>query len=40
MGTMPLRLTSPIVGFIPTSEQAAEGEVIEPSVSVPTATAQ
>jgi hypothetical protein len=35
---IPLRLTSPIVGFIPTSEHDSDGEVTEPSVSVPTAT--
>src|SRR6185369_18087059 len=37
---MPLRLTSPTVGLSPTSEQAAAGDVMEPSVSVPTATVQ
>jgi len=40
MGTMPLRLTSPTVGLSPTNEHAADGEVMEPSVSVPTATVQ
>src|SRR5215469_3152061 len=40
MGTMPLRLTRPTVGFTPTSEEAEEGETMDPSVSVPTATAQ
>jgi hypothetical protein len=40
IGTMPLRLTRPTVGLRPTSEQAAEGDVIEPSVSVPIATVQ
>ena len=40
MGMMPRRLTRPMVGFMPTSEQAADGDVTEPSVSVPTATAQ
>ncbi len=40
MGTMPLRLTSPTVGLTPTSADAADGETMEPSVSVPTATAQ
>src|SRR2546425_11826197 len=39
MGTMPLRDTRPSVGLIPTSEQAADGQTIEPSVSVPTPTA-
>ena len=36
---MPLRLTSPTVGLIPASPLIDEGETIEPSVSVPTATA-
>ena len=40
IGTMPLRLTSPTVGLRPTREQAADGEVMEPSVSVPMATVQ
>jgi hypothetical protein len=40
MGTMPLRLTRPTVGFTPTSAEAADGETIDPSVSVPTAIAQ
>src|SRR5205809_6082925 len=35
MGTMPVRLTSPIVGLIPTSPFAPDGQTIEPSVSVP-----
>src|SRR2546426_10945239 len=39
MGTMPLRDTRPSVGLIPTSEQADDGQTIEPSVSVPTPTA-
>src|SRR5215831_10731975 len=39
MGTMPLRLTRPTVGFTPTSPEVAEGDMMEPSVSVPTATA-
>src|SRR5512136_1887719 len=39
IGTMPERLTNPIVGLIPTMPQQDEGETIEPSVSVPTATA-
>src|SRR5436309_10702902 len=39
MGMMPLRLTSPTVGLIPASPLIDEGETIEPSVSVPTATA-
>src|SRR6266480_2025185 len=40
MGTMPARLISPTVGLIPTMPFVDEGETIEPSVSVPTATAQ
>src|SRR5512142_2701936 len=39
MGTMPLRLTRPTVGFSPTMPQELAGEVMEPSVSVPTAMA-
>ncbi len=35
---MPLRLTRPAVGLIPTTPQALDGETIEPSVSVPTAS--
>ena len=37
---MPLRLTMPTVGLIPTTPFADEGQMIEPSVSVPTAAAQ
>src|SRR3984885_16094680 len=37
-GTMPARLTSPRVGLMPTTPQALDGETIEPSVSVPTAS--
>ena len=40
MGTIPERLTSPSVGLMPTRECAADGQTMEPSVSVPTATAQ
>jgi len=40
MGMMPARLTSPTVGLMPTTPQIEPGEVMEPSVSVPTATAQ
>src|SRR6516165_7954443 len=40
MGTMPVRLTRPRVGLMPTTELVFEGETIEPSVSVPIATAQ
>src|SRR5262249_22057542 len=36
---MPARLTSPSVGLIPTRPFADEGQTIEPSVSVPIATA-
>jgi hypothetical protein len=38
MGMTPLRLVSPIVGLIPTTELAADGQSIEPSVSVPRVT--
>jgi hypothetical protein len=40
MGMMPERLIRPSVGLMPTIEFAEEGQTIEPSVSVPTATAQ
>src|SRR5262245_39294568 len=36
---MPLRLTRPIVGLMPTSELLFDGDTIEPSVSVPIAAA-
>src|SRR5918998_1505045 len=36
---MPARLTSPTVGLIPTIPVAEAGQTIDPSVSVPTATA-
>src|SRR3989449_6020364 len=36
----PDRLTRPSVGLIPTMPQHVDGETIEPSVSVPIATAQ
>jgi hypothetical protein len=39
MGTMPSRLTRPTVGFTPTSALTDAGEVMEPSVSVPTPSA-
>src|SRR5206468_8714624 len=39
MGMTPERLTSPSVGFRPTSEFAPDGQTMEPSVSVPTPTA-
>src|SRR6478609_6593 len=37
---MPARLTSPTVGLMPTKPAAAEGDVTEPSVSVPIVTTQ
>src|SRR5690349_10332785 len=37
---IPERLTSPSVGLIPTSPLADDGQTTDPSVSVPTATAQ
>jgi hypothetical protein len=40
MGMMPARLTSPTVGLRPTIPVAEAGQTIEPSVSVPIATAQ
>src|SRR5713226_7682650 len=40
MGIIPLRLTSPTVGLIPTNPFAEDGHTIEPSVSVPIAAAQ
>ena len=39
IGRMPVRLTSPTVGFTPTAELATAGLRIEPQVSVPTVTA-
>src|SRR5882762_1029320 len=36
---MPARLTRPRVGLMPTSALLLEGDTIEPSVSVPTASA-
>src|SRR6185312_5345238 len=39
IGTMPERLRSPTVGLMPTSEHAALGLTMEPSVSVPIAAA-
>ena len=39
IGMTPERLTSPTVGFSPTSELAPDGQTMEPSVSVPTPTA-
>ena len=40
IGMMPDRLARPSVGLMPTSEQLFDGETIEPSVSVPIASAQ
>jgi hypothetical protein len=40
IGTMPKRLTRPSVGLMPTSMLLLAGDVIDPSVSVPTAIAQ
>src|SRR5436305_1266767 len=39
IGMIPARLISPTVGLIPTTPHTVEGEMIEPLVSVPTATA-
>ena len=39
IGTMPSRLSSPTVGLMPTSAWIDDGDVIEPSVSVPTPAA-
>src|SRR5215813_14344489 len=39
IGTIPARLTRPIVGLIPTNEFADDGQTTEPSVSVPIAAA-
>src|SRR5262245_9795628 len=36
IGTIPERLTRPTVGLMPTSAVAADGQTIDPSVSVPT----
>src|SRR5258708_2861219 len=38
-GTTPARLVRPTVGLMPTTPFALEGQTIEPSVSVPSATA-
>src|ERR1700752_2394652 len=40
IGIIPARLIRPIVGLMPTSEFADDGQTIEPSVSVPIAAAQ
>src|SRR5581483_572902 len=39
IGTIPARLTRPSVGLMPTSELVFDGDTIDPSVSVPIATA-
>ena len=39
IGTMPVRLNRPSVGLMPTSALLLDGDTIDPSVSVPTATA-
>src|SRR5215475_691295 len=39
IGMIPLRETSPSVGLTPTRPQLFEGDTIDPSVSLPTATA-
>src|SRR5215210_5332380 len=39
IGMMPARLTRPTVGLMPTTPLADAGQTIDPSVSVPTATA-
>src|SRR6186713_2929484 len=36
MGMMPVRLTRPTVGLMPTRPLAPDGQTIDPSVSVPT----
>jgi hypothetical protein len=38
-GTIPERLSKPVVGFRPTIEFELEGERMDPEVSVPTAAA-
>src|SRR5579885_2561465 len=40
MGMIPLRLIKPTVGLRPTTPQMDDGLTTEPSVSLPTATAQ
>src|ERR1700692_2276503 len=39
MGMMPVRLTRPTVGLVPTRPLLDDGQTIEPSVSVPMAAA-
>ena len=39
MGMTPARLVSPTVGLMPTTPLTPEGQMIDPSVSVPSATA-
>ena len=38
IGTMPARLTRPTVGLMPTMPLTEDGQMIDPSVSVPMAT--
>ena len=38
MGIIPVRLTNPTVGLMPTIPHTEEGETTEPSVSVPIPT--
>ena len=40
IGMIPARLTRPSVGLIPTMPLICDGQMIEPSVSVPMAAAQ
>ena len=40
MGTMPLRLTKPMVGLMPTTAFMVDGLTMDPDVSVPTANGQ
>jgi hypothetical protein len=40
MGMMPERLTNPTVGLIPTTPFTEAGQLMDPFVSVPIATAQ
>ena len=38
MGTTPARLVRPTVGLIPATELKSEGQIMDPSVSVPSVT--
>src|SRR5438132_238758 len=40
IGTTPSRLVRPAVGLMPTTPQTADGQTMEPSVSVPRAAVQ